>query len=704
MTTTLAALQSQREKFSAERAQVGGITYMTLSGTMNVEFVGKQAAKWIKTGKIVINMRETRRFASWGMSEWMEFLRLNADRDVYIVECSAYALSQLNLITGLLGHAKLVSYYAPFRCGQCNAELEARFIIPRDRDTIRHLPATHHDCPHCGGRAALEEYPAAFFDAIADRPAFDIDDEVLAFMRARLGYDIEPDVTRFRAYRATQNGYTYLRLSGNVGALPAPVLANATDGTAVIDLDGIVFDPDAPDVGEWRSYVKTASTKASSLQLLGCPFPFLERAVRTDDFRDKIKVRTFTLSYDCAHCEKTSTHTIDVADNLEYLAEGTPPTVTCPTCRASLVAALSASQAMFLRTLPARDRDPGLDKFLGKVRTLPTDKLQNCLSPRTADAAATETPSGKLPLVIGLATTVVAALGVVAFVLWRDRSEARANTVGPTTGSGEPQAPTFVRPDWVLSIVPSSAYCHDVINRLMCVGVSSFKDTPESGVDEASNAALEELVNSVGLRLTDPYFKQTVIPLYAEVRAKALATLQTAELERKKPEGAAAFTSANDAVRSARQRVVEVFKATGGAAVPTQRTDWHWERYASDPGEAPETLVFVRYDINLDAIRALVETYSTSTTQKDLTTITAFPSLAWRFPEFSGGAMVTKAEGSMTAAGLQRDQVITSVGEQRVGDATTFTRRLEEARAAKAPFMLTTTTSDGSAKSIALKR
>src|SRR5688500_2966081 len=205
---TTAAPAAPRDKFFTEKNVHGSITYVTIGGTMNVDFIGKKFAKLIKTPKVVINMREVRRFASWGMTEWMDFMRMSADRDMYIVECSAYALSQLNLITGLLGHAKLVSYYTSFRCGKCGEESESQFIIPRDRDTIRDLPTTYQECRTCGGRARLEEYPAAFFETIAGRPPFDIDDEVLAFLRSHLNYDLAPDLNRFRAYRAVKGHYT----------------------------------------------------------------------------------------------------------------------------------------------------------------------------------------------------------------------------------------------------------------------------------------------------------------------------------------------------------------------------------------------------------------------------------------------------------------------------------------------------------------
>src|SRR5262245_35812565 len=207
-------------KFAFERSTWGGITYLALRGVLDQAFDGRKLAEMIHTPKVVVSLRNVRRFASWGMSEWMDFLQVNAARDLYLVECSTYAVSQVNLVTGLLGHGKLVSFHASYRCGSCSEAHESLFIVPRDRQIIRELPGNTHECSTCGGRARLEEYPAAFFDTIADRPDFDIDDEVLAFFRSQLQYELSPDLRRFRAHRRQHRDYTYLRLSGNVAALP----------------------------------------------------------------------------------------------------------------------------------------------------------------------------------------------------------------------------------------------------------------------------------------------------------------------------------------------------------------------------------------------------------------------------------------------------------------------------------------------------
>src|SRR4029079_1168357 len=161
---------------------------------------------------------------------------------------------------------------------------------------------------------------------------------------------------------------------------------------------------------------------------------------------------------------------------------------------------------------------------------------------------------------------------------------------------------------WIVSDVPASAYCHDMINRLMCVGISAFHGNKEDGVPEATDAALEELISAVGLKISTPFFKDTVVPSYSDARNKALGALQSASMERTSDAKIAVYKAALDTVHNARKRVVAALQTSGGAAVPTQRCDWYWEEYEGEGGSGDtELLVFVRFDVSLDAVRALVD-------------------------------------------------------------------------------------------------
>lgn len=685
-----------QDKFTFEKSSWGGVTYLSLNGVLDQAFDGRKLADLVHTQKVVVSLRNVRRFASWGMSEWMDFLRINAERDLYLVECSTYAMSQINLVTGLLGHSKLVSFYASYRCASCSEEHEGLFLIPRDRQIIRELPGNSQECATCGGRARLEEYPAAFFDTIADRPSFDVDDEILGFFRSQLQYRLAPDLNRFRAHRRLHKGNTYLRLSGNLAAAPSERLLAGSEGTTVVDLTGAVFD--AGQLTAWRTYVRGALAKLKSLQLLGCPLGFLEGAVAPEDLRDKLKIRTFALSYDCLRCNTAMPQMVDVAEHLELLVGGIAPPAQCTTCSSSLVAIPTASQAVIMRILPARDRDPALDKFLVAARAEPLDKLENILVALPAKLpVAPERTSRMVGLALGLALLVIGGLAATVITLWRQRGEPAPAATTQTAVAPKP-SPTFERPAWIMSDNPSSAYCHDMINRLMCIGVSSYRPTRDEAVAEASDAALDELVSAVGLKISDPFFRDTVMAGYAGPRAKALSALQATDLEQTNP----TYTAAVDAVAKARRRVAEVLRASGGAAVPSQRSDWYWEEYAAKKG-GTEVLVFIRYDVPLDALKALVEKYSATTAILGSTATTAFPALAWQSANFTGGAILTKVGHPLSDAGIAGANVVMAVGDQRVSDATSLARRIEEWKQGTGELQLTVSAGDGPARVVDVK-
>ncbi len=680
-----------------EQAAIGGVALLTLHGTVDQEFVGKKIADSVRSKRIVLDMRDVRRFASWGMSEWMTFLRTTEGNDVYIVECSTYAVAQINLVTGLLGHAKLVSFYASYRCTRCNSEIESPFIIPNERELIRDLPDRPYECPKCGGAAKLEEFPAAFFDTIADRPPFDIDDDVVAFLRSHFGYEIAPQLSRFRGHRKVIKGYTYLRMSGSLATLPAEQMVGASHETTVVDLATVIFDPG--NLAAWRTYVETAMPKLTSLQLMACPPGFLEHGIRVKDLHEKLKIRSFVQPYDCVRCNELSNHLVDVAENLEQLSMGLAPTIRCGKCSTILAAVLPPQLSVLLRALPARDRDTSLDAFLEKSRRENVDKLENCLTlqPKVIkDRRA-------MPLIaLGLGTLILAGLGVVAYGLWTEHEASNKVAVAPVGLPQLPQMPPppkFERPEWIVSEIPSSAFCQDMINRLMCIGVSSYSPTRDQAVGEANDAALEELVNALSLKVSDSFFRDKIIPAFNSPRTKALSDLQTADIDR----NSTAYAEADKVANEARHRVVEAFQASGGAAVPSQRSDWHWEQYAAKGG-GTETLVFVRYDVSLDAIRALVSTYSEQTTLLGSKLVTAFPELSWGRADFHGGVLVVSPGGPLAAAGIKAESLITAVGEHTVTDVTSLAKWLDDWKQGTGNLSLTVKTGDDAPRTVEIRR
>jgi hypothetical protein len=263
-----------------------------------------------------------------------------------------------------------------------------------------------------------------------------------------------------------------------------------------------------------------------------------------------------------------------------------------------------------------------------------------------------------------------------------------------------PATATFQRPDWIISDVPSSSICQEVSSRLVCVGVSSYRRTKDDAVADASDAALEELVNTIGLRIADPVFRDGVLSDYSAARTKALAALQAADTDRT----SAAYAAADDAVRKARHRVVEILQGSGGPAVPARRSDWYWEEYAVEKGTGTEYLVFVRYDVTADAVKSLVDRYSATTQVSGSAAMTAFPGLAWQYADFTGGAMLTKVASPLSGAGIAAQQIVMAAGDQRVLDAGGLARRVEDWKRATGDLALTVKSGNAPAQVIQVHR
>jgi hypothetical protein len=237
-----------------------------------------------------------------------------------------------------------------------------------------------------------------------------------------------------------------------------------------------------------------------------------------------------------------------------------------------------------------------------------------------------------------------------------------------------------------------------MINRLMCVGVSSYRPTRDEAVAEANDAALEELVSVIGLKISEPFFRENVIAGYSDVRAKALSALQ-ADLD----QTSAAYIAADDVVTKARKRVVEALRISGGPAVPAQRADWYWEEYAAKKG-GTEALVFVRYDVTLDAVKALVEKYSATTQVLGSSVMTAFPAVAWQYADFTGGVMLTKVGHPLADINLAPRDLVMAVADQRIGEMTNFARRLDEWKQGSEDLKLMVKTGDMPARAVEVPR
>jgi hypothetical protein len=358
---------------------------------------------------------------------------------------------------------------------------------------------------------------------------------------------------------------------------------------------------------------------------------------------------------------------LDVNAHLGPLRSAAMPPLECVHCKTPMVAQVSETMTTMLRRLPKPELTPSRESFVKKAKKLPAKRLQNVLSPKPQRNAVPFLLRVSF-ITLGVAIAILVTEAVIAHRVYKHQT----GVAGVVPGSQTDARPRYERPAWIIGGT-GTAYCHDLINRFTCVGSSFYNPNRDDALGEATNAAMDELATAIGLKIDDPRFQEHTLAHYQAERSKALIAVD-ADVE----PGNADYQQAREQVLDARERVANALKASGGTAIPAQRTDWYWEEYEADAPGTTEFLVFVRYDIGLDAIRALVSRYTLPVDVLGSSAVSAFPELAWRLKGFDGGVMIHQARGALAATGLRPGQIVTKVGGEPVHDPAALAQRLKK--------------------------
>jgi hypothetical protein len=546
--------------------------------------------------------------------------------------------------------------------------------VERDRAAIMSHNPPERTCESCSRPEYFDEDAATFFSYFGAQPNVELGSSVIDFLSSRLKYAVAGVERRLHVDKHVDGKFTFLKLVGNLdGAFPSNKIAEGLEGSIVVEVSG-VGTIDLAGAAEWRNFVVQAKSTAERVVVVGCPPILLERLNRQGDLGDVVV--SFSMPYTCQKCATTSSQMIDVAEHYDILKFATPPEMKCPQCKSATLCSAPESLLSRLRTLTKPELDPALKKFIKEARERKPAK----------EAAATpkrEAAAPRMGMWLGLIFVALVGAAVLMFLVLREQQQQTAIATNQTGGDG------FQRPTWITADTPLVGYCNDLVNRMGCVGVSPYLKNRDAAEVEAGMTALEAMVNAITLRIDNPAFSSEVASTFEVARADALTDLESKQADPNSP----AYAAALEKVRDARKRVTEGFRKTGGAAAPPQKSGWFWERYGLD--DKSEFLVFVRYDLESDALKNLVQEYTTQVEVAGAKVVTAYPQLAWRRPGVIAGAMVMDP-GALAARGLAKGDIVVAVA----GDEVRSSSDLQSKLAASAAAPLTVLGVDGQRREV----
>ncbi len=654
-------------KLSIEKFADGAIACLKFAGTIDEGFEGKKLGATVAGDTLVLDLGGVKKISSFGIREWVDFIVTAGKqvRSMILIECSPKVVDQFNMVANFAGGGRVFSFYAPFRCDYCDSEHRVLLQVDKDHETIKSMKLAERPCPSCKEGMYFDEDGATFFSYIIGQEKFELEPEIANFLASKLNYAVSDLSRKLRVDKVIEGRTTYVRLAGDLdNTFPREKLAEGLEGTVILDL-GAVNRIEPAGAAEWRGFIKMVSPLAESLYLAAVPPAFLEKLCSVEDLGPKAQVITLTLPYACTSCGTTSAQSLEVGQHFDVLKFATAPELRCTTCKHAMQCVAGETQMALLTGLPKPTATPEVVKTIGilRERALQIQREKKPAAKAAASAADGRAAAPRSSLLVAflasLLAVVVAAGGYLAYQRMNKSSHAPTTALG-TVSSRSANS----RPAWVVSDTQGTASCTDTADKgLSCVGVSSISARQDDAEDEASDAALDAIANALAVRISNPTWKLSVVPVYKAARDAKLAAFD------RDPSN----TSARRDVREARNAVGRVLRATSGGAVPAAPTGRYWEEYMG--GDGKRYLAFAQVSIGATELAKLVEGYTASSTALGATAVSMFPLVGWRYPKLDHGAIITKlGTGALQDLGLAEQYVVVAVAGRDVIDAASFAK------------------------------
>lgn len=649
-------------KLTVDKFADGDIACLRFAGAIDESFEGKKLAASVKAATLILDLGGVKKISSFGIREWVDFVTAVGKlvQKIVLIECTPKVVDQLNMVANFAGGGRVFSFYAPFRCDYCDSEHRVLLQVDRDHEAIKSMKLPERSCPSCKESMYFDEDGATFFSYLLGQEKFELEPEIVHFLSTKLNYAVSDVARKLRVDKLIEGRATFVRLGGDLDqSFPKDKLAEGLEGTVIFDVGGVGRIEPAG-AAQWRGFVQMVSPLVSELFIIGATPPFVEKLCNKDDLGAKAQVLSINLPFQCKTCATSGSQLVDVAEHYDMLKLATAPDLKCVHCKNALTCAASEALMTTLPGLPMPTATAEQRKLIKELRERKPEKKK--VATTVADAAQTQKSSWWLPFA---AAFVAVGLAGGAFLGYRALTAKGATA----TGLGKKlSASATARPAWITADVPGGAYCKDMPDQsLACVGVSSTAVAQDDALDEANDAALESIANSVAGKVEDKKWRAALPPIWQSTRQAKLAAFD------REPNN----TQARREVRDARRAVARLLAKTSAGAVPAAPSGKYWEEYES--GDGKRYLAFVEYTVRGADVARMAKSYAENSTALGAAVVDVFPSLGWRYPNIGGGAVVMAvADGRLKTRGITEGYIMLEVRGRAVPNAATFAKIASE--------------------------
>lgn len=170
MKSTAATPPRQGKRAEIEISNVGDAAIARVNGLLDEQFAGFGDLGGART--LVVELSAVKFITSFGVRQWLRAMAAlpPSVQDIYLAGCPRIFVEQLNMILNFGGKAQLLTLLAPYRCSQCNHELDQLVDIVAQGAELARGNVPEIGCPKCNGRMILDEIPEMYFACIERYP------------------------------------------------------------------------------------------------------------------------------------------------------------------------------------------------------------------------------------------------------------------------------------------------------------------------------------------------------------------------------------------------------------------------------------------------------------------------------------------------------------------------------------------------------
>ncbi|MBI3183237.1 MAG: protein kinase [Myxococcales bacterium] len=314
-------------------------------------------------GVAVIDLDRVRRITSFGVREWVKTVRqLSADY-LGFVRCRPALVTQFNTVADFAGRGELLSFYAPYVCGQCAKEVEVLVDVRRQHDEVMAFKPPEVTCPHCQSRAEFDDLPESYFAFAAaaqpPNPPPLVDSLLSGSPPMGVAFKVEKDV---------EGTVTALWFSGDLDRTAFfKRLADGLEGKVIL-LAERVEQVTAEGVTRLKAFLMSADAEVFLARL---PLRLARELVRAAGTCGRARVLSVRLPFQCESCSVATPTEVDL-DTVKDVDLHRPFPTSCPECSGPLTALFGEAELRACSTLPWARAPEEVADYLSRNRVRQT--------------------------------------------------------------------------------------------------------------------------------------------------------------------------------------------------------------------------------------------------------------------------------------------------------------------------------------------